>query len=85
MRGYVNKPTKTINRRDFLRLSSLSVGGLAVSPLVHILEQQAIGLEGLLTKSSQIGMGREPAPLLPNPLLKELGFNNTDRVAIIEQ
>jgi hypothetical protein len=80
----VKKSTPSLNRRDFLRLSILFTGGLVVSPLLRILDRQAIGLEDASAQVRLPGAIRLPSPLPPNPLLKQLGFKDTERVAIIE-
>lgn len=79
----MNKSTPTLTRRDFLHLGSLFIGGLVVSPFLKNLNDQIIGLEGGSTKAGVPGT-QSSSSLPTNPLLKKLGFNETDKVAIIE-
>jgi chitin disaccharide deacetylase len=58
------------------------MGGLVVSPMLRALDHH--DLDGISTQVKARGFSRSPSPIPPNPLLKQLGFNDTDRVVIIE-
>ncbi len=85
MRDHEHKSTNTLNRREFLGLGGLIVGGLAVSPLARLFEHQTSELAGTISRVKYLGTPGLPSRSGPNPLLNQLGFSDTDRVLIIEQ
>jgi predicted glycoside hydrolase/deacetylase ChbG (UPF0249 family) len=80
----VHKPNRSIDRRNFLRLSALFTGGFVFSPLIHYLERKYTPLPQAPAQNWLGGSTIRQAPLPPNPLLKKLGFSESDRLLIAQ-
>lgn len=74
---------KRMNRRDFLHLAGLAAGGLAAMRL-GFAPARAASHEEIPHRVALAGASERHQSLPPNPILKKLGFSDTDRLLIVQ-